>query len=50
MITIECLNSSKGAIKITNDKTYQDIKVYFDSIDDQNEMVLKLLTNLCSEE
>lgn len=50
MITIECLNSSKGVIKITNDKTYQDIKVYFDSIDDQNEMVLKLLTNLCSEE
>lgn len=50
MITIECLNSSKGAIKITNDKTYQEIKVYFDSIDDQNEMVLKLLTNLCNEE
>ena len=50
MITIEALNSSKCAIKITNDKTYQEIKVYFDSIDDQNEMVLKLLTNLCSEE
>lgn len=50
MITIECLNSSKGAIKITNDKTYQEVKVYFDSIDDQNEMVLKLLTNLCNEE
>lgn len=50
MITIEYLNSSKGTIKITNDKTYQEIKVYFDSIDDQNEMVLKLLTNLCNEE
>ena len=50
MITIECLNSSKGAIKITNGKTYQEVKVYFDSIDDQNEMVLKLLTNLCNEE
>lgn len=50
MITIECLNSSKGAIKVTNDKTYQEIRVYFDSIEDQNEMVLKLLTNLCSEE
>ena len=50
MITIENLNSSKGAIKITNDKTYQEIKVYFDSIEDQNEMVLKLLTNLCNED
>lgn len=49
MVTIECLNSSRGAIKVTNDKTYQEIKVYFDSVEDQNEMVLKLLTNLCNE-
>lgn len=50
MVTIECLNSSRGAIKVTNDKTYQEIKVYFDSVEDQNEMVLKLLTNLCNED
>lgn len=50
MVTIECLNSSRGVIKVTNDKTYQEIKVYFDSVEDQNEMVLKLLTNLCNED
>ena len=50
MVTIECLNSSREAIKVTNDKTYQEIKAYFDSVEDQNEMVLKLLTNLCNED
>lgn len=50
MITIKCLNSSRGAIKVTNDKTFQEVKVYFDSVEDQNEMVLKLLTKLCNED
>lgn len=50
MITIECLNSSRGAIKVTNDKTFQEVKVYFNSVEGQNEMVLKLLINLCNEE
>lgn len=50
MITIEYVPRSRGAIKLTNDKTFKEVTVMFDDIEQRDEMVLNLLEKICKGE
>ena len=49
MITIECFNHSCG-IKITNDRTYQELVIYPRDYDHQDEIIAQLLKEFIEEE
>ena len=50
MITVEYVPRSRGTIKLTNDKTYKEVMVMFDDVEQRDEMVLNLLYKLCNGE
>lgn len=50
MITIEYIPRSRGMIKLTNDKTFKEVQVMFDDIEQRDEMVLNLLEKICKSE
>lgn len=50
MITIEYVPRSRGMIKLTNDKTFKEVTVMFDDIEQRDEMVLNLLEKICKSE
>lgn len=50
MITIEYTSRSQDTIKLTNDKTFKEITVMFDTPEQRDEMVLNLLTKICNGE
>ena len=50
MITIEYVPRSRVMIKLTNDKTFEEVTVMFDDIEQRDEMVLNLLEKICKGE
>lgn len=50
MITIEYVPRFRGMIKLTNDKTFKEVQVMFDDIEQRDEMVLNLLEKICKGE
>ena len=50
MITIEYVPRSRGTVKLTNDKTFKEVTVMFDDVEQRDEMVLNLLYKLCNGE
>lgn len=50
MITIAYVNRSGDTIKITNDKTFKEVTVMFDTPEQKDEMVLNLLERICNNE
>lgn len=41
---------ARGMIKLTNDKTFKEVTVMFDDIEQRDEMVLNLLEKICKGE
>lgn len=50
MITIAYVNKAGDTIKLTNDKTFKEVTVMFDTPKQTDEMVLNLLERICNGE
>lgn len=47
---IEAVSKDGCTIKISDDKTYQDVIIYCDNVDQANELIIKLIAELLKGE
>lgn len=50
MIVIEYNQRCDKTIKLTNDITFKEVTVMFDTVEQKNQMVLNLLDKICNGE